>query len=117
MNRRRSKKRDEILAVLQMSHQPLSAAMIHEQLLEIDLVTIYRNLELFAEDKVVKKFHFAGAEAHFEFQSEPHHHAICSDCDKVLHFKAPDKKIIKLLGLEGFDVKELEVTVRGKCRD
>lgn len=116
MNRRRSKKRETILEVLKNSHQPLSAAMIHAKLPEIDLVTIYRNLELFAEDKVVKKFHFDGAEAHFEFQSEPHHHAICSDCDKVLHFKAPDKKIIKLLGLEDFDVEELEVTVKGKCK-
>jgi Fe2+ or Zn2+ uptake regulation protein len=116
MKRRRSKKRDAILEVLQQSHQPLSAAMLHEQLPEIDLVTIYRNLEIFAEEKLVKKFHFDGAEAHYEHQHEPHHHAICSDCEKVIHFKAPDKKIIKLLGLEDFDVDELEVTVRGKCK-
>lgn len=115
MIRRRSKKRDAILEVLQKNHKPLSAAAIHQELPHIDLVTIYRNLELFAEDRVVRKFHFAGAEAHFEYQHEPHHHAICSDCDKVIHFKAPDKKIIKLLGLEGFEVEELEVTVRGKC--
>ena len=104
------------MEVLKTSKAPLSAAAIHEKLPAIDLVTIYRNLEMFAEDKIVKKFHFAGAEAHFEFQSEPHHHAICLDCDKVLHFKAPDKKIVKLLGLEDFEVDELEVTVRGKCK-
>lgn len=116
MNRRRSKKRDAILAVLQQRHEPLSAAMVHEALPAVDLVTIYRNLELFAEERLVRKFHFAGAEAYFEYQSEPHHHAICSDCDKVIHFKAPDEKIIKLLGLEGFAVEELEVTVKGKCQ-
>lgn len=117
MNRRRSKKRDAILAALKESHQPLSASLLHEKLPDIDLVTIYRNLELFAEDKLVKKFHFDGAEAHFEFQHEPHHHAICSECDKVLHFKAPDEKIITLLGLQKFDVAELEVIVRGKCQE
>jgi Fe2+ or Zn2+ uptake regulation protein len=115
MKRRRSKKRDAILAVLQKTHQPLSAAVLHEHLPEIDLVTIYRNLEIFAAEKLVKKFHFDGAEAQYEYQHEPHHHAICTDCERVIHFKAPDKKIIKLLGLEGFAVDELEVTVRGKC--
>jgi Fur family peroxide stress response transcriptional regulator len=116
MIRRRSKKRDAILAVLQKSHNPLSAAMIHHELPDIDLVTIYRNLELFAESKELKKFHFDGAEAHYEYQHEPHHHAICSDCDRVLHFKAPDQKIIKLLGLSDFDVEELEVIVKGRCK-
>ncbi len=117
MNQRRSKKRDAILEALKNSHHSLSASMLHEKLPEIDLVTIYRNLELFAEAKLVKKLHFDGTETHFEFQHEPHHHAICTDCDKVLHFKAPDKKIIKLLGLEDFAVEELEVIVRGKCRE
>jgi Fe2+ or Zn2+ uptake regulation protein len=116
MQRRRSKKRDAILSVLQKNHQPLSAAMVHRELPDIDLVTIYRNLELFAEEKTLKKFHFDGAEAHFEYQHEPHHHAICADCDKVLHFKAPDKKIIKLLGLSDFEVDELEVIVKGRCK-
>ncbi len=115
MQRRKSKKREAIMEVLKAAHHPLSAAMVHQKLPDIDIVTIYRNLELFTEERAVRKFHFAGAEAHFEYQDEPHHHAICSDCDKVIHFKAPDKKIIKLLGLEGFEVEELEVTVRGKC--
>lgn len=116
MTRRRSKKRDAILEALKVAHVPLSVAAIHERLPDIDVVTIYRNLELFAEEKMVRKFHFAGAEAHFEFQSEPHHHAICLDCDKVLHFKAPDKKIIALLNLGDFDAEDLEVIVRGKCK-
>lgn len=116
MIRRKSKKREAILEALKANHQPRSASQLHAELPDIDLVTIYRNLEIFAEEKMVKKFHFDGAEAHFEYQHEPHHHAICTDCDKVLHFKAPDKKIIKLLGLEDFDVDELEVIVKGKCR-
>jgi len=31
----------------------------------------------------------------------------------VIHFTAPNKKIIKLLGLEDFNIEELEITVRG----
>lgn len=115
IQRRHSKKRDAILAVLKETHGPLSASRIHAALPRIDLATIYRNLDLFVREKVIKRYHLAEGEAVFEYQSEPHHHAICTDCERVIHFKAPDEKIIKLLGLEGFAVEELEVTVKGKC--
>lgn len=115
MQKRRSQKRDDILAILKSHHGALSAAAIHVQLPSIDLTTIYRNLELFATEGIVKKLHLKGNEAMFEFQSHPHHHAVCVECDKVIHFKAPDEKIKKLLGLENFHIDELEVTVKGKC--
>ena len=91
-------------------------SLFSEQLPDVDLVTIYRNLELFTSEKLIKRVALSANEAQYEYQQEPHHHAICIDCEKVIHFKAPDAKIIKLLGLEGFEVDELEVTVKGKCR-
>jgi Fur family transcriptional regulator, peroxide stress response regulator len=115
MKRRFSKKREAIFEVLKATHGPLSAGAIHAKLPEIDIVTIYRNLELFSNDKRIKKYHLAHGEAEYEYQSEPHHHAICTDCERVIHFKAPDEKIIKLLGLKEFAVDELEVVVKGRC--
>lgn len=115
--RRHSKKREAILATLKDATQPLSAADIHARLPDLDLVTIYRNLELFTSEKIIKKYHLHGGEAVFEYQDHPHHHAVCEDCERVIHFTAPDRKIIKLLGLDDFEVTELEVTVRGKCKD
>ncbi len=115
--RRFSKKREAILAVLEQYHGALSAAEIHARLPEIDLVTVYRNLEVFVTDKLVRKLHLGqGTEAVYEYQHHSHHHAICTDCEEVIHFTAPDKKIIALLGLKDFDVEELEVTVKGRHR-
>jgi Fe2+ or Zn2+ uptake regulation protein len=94
----------------------LSAASLHEKVPDIDLVTIYRNLDLFTKEKLIKRLSLSDSEAQFEYQKEPHHHAICLDCEKVIHFKAPDEKIIKMLGLENFDIDELDVTVKGTCR-
>ena len=111
-----TQKRQHILDVLKNHHGTLSAAEIHAQVPEVDLVTVYRNLELFTKEKFVKQFHLDGKEAVYEFQHEPHHHAICTECERVIHFTAPDEKIKKLLGVEDFDVDELEVTVRGRCR-
>jgi len=115
MTKRHSKKREQILEAVQNAKAALSAGAIHDLLPEIDQVTIYRNLDLFVTEGMVKKLHFGGTETLYEYQRHPHHHAVCTDCDKVIHFTAPDEKIKKLLGLDDFQVKELEVTVRGIC--
>jgi Fur family ferric uptake transcriptional regulator len=109
-------KRREILDVLQKSHGTMSAADIHTVLPHIDLVTIYRSLDLFIKEKIIKQFHLSGGEAQYEFQTEPHHHAVCTTCEKVIHFTAPDKKLKKLFGITDFAVDEIEVTVKGICR-
>lgn len=115
MNFRLTQKRQRILDVLKNNHGTLSVASIHAQLPEIDLVTIYRNLDLFTKEKLIKQVHLGTDEAQYEYQHEPHHHAVCIDCEKVIHFTAPDAKLKKLLGLKDFQVDEIEVTVRGIC--
>jgi Fur family transcriptional regulator, ferric uptake regulator len=112
---RLTKKRQAILDVLKSEHGALSAAELHTKLPQLDLVTIYRNLDLFVKEKLVKRVMLDTSEARFEYQREPHHHALCTDCNKVIHFKALDSAIIKLLGLENFTVEDLEITVRGTC--
>lgn len=116
MKRRHSQKREQILAVLERCRNPLSAGDIHEKLPEVDLTTIYRNLELFVEDGLVKKLNLGSEEAVYEYAKEAHHHAICTGCDRVIHFTAPDKEILKLLPVKGFKPEELEITIRGTCR-
>ena len=103
------------MSILQGAKAALSAKSIHERLPEIDKVTIYRNLDRFVSEGVVKALNFGGTETLYEYQNHPHHHAVCTDCDKVIHFTAEDEKIKKLLGLTNFKVTELEVTVRGIC--
>lgn len=110
-----TKKRTQILDVLKHNHGALSAKAVHNKLPEIDLVTIYRNLDLFAKEKLISKLRLSGTEAEYEYQDEPHHHAVCTECERIIHFTAPDKKIKQLLKIEDFDVDEIEVTVRGHC--
>lgn len=113
--KRRSIKRDQILDVLKREHGALSASEIHSKLLKLDLTTIYRNLDVFVADGEVKKLLLNEKEALYEYQERPHHHAVCTVCDRVIHFTAPDDKIKKLLRIKGFQVDDLEVTVRGVC--
>ena len=113
---RMTTKRQNILDCLQKHHGTLSAKDIHNKLPGIDLVTVYRNLDLFVKEHLIREVHLGTDEAQYEYQNEPHHHAVCTDCEKVIHFKAPEKKLKQLLGLTNFDIDEIEVTVRGTCR-
>ena len=116
MTIRLTKKRKEILDILKSHDGTMTAKELHTALPHIDLATIYRNLDLFASEKLIREIHLGAHEATYEHQQEPHHHAICNGCHKVIHFKAPDSKIKKMLGIEDFDIDEIEVTVRGVCR-
>lgn len=114
--KRYSKKREQILDVLKAERGALSAAQLHKKLPVLNLTTIYRNLDAFVEQGEVKKLQFGGTEAQYEYTNEPHHHAICNKCERVIHFTAPNEQIKKLLGIEDFEVTDFEVTVRGLCR-
>lgn len=108
-------KRKQILDVLHTKHGTFSAADISDFLPDMDLTTIYRNLDLFTSQGLIKQYNFNNSESVYEYQSENHHHALCLKCKKVLHFKAPDQKVIDLLCIGNFDVESLEITVRGDC--
>lgn len=110
-----TKHRQEILDVLDHQEDALSAAEIHAHLPHINLATIYRNLESFVEAGDVTKVNFGDNEARYEIQAEPHHHAICDECNKVIHFTVNDTELIKEFVLPNFDIKNIEVTLRGTC--
>ncbi len=111
---KQTKSRQEILAVLTKSQGALSANEIQKQLPHINLATIYRNLETFVTHRQIKKLSFAD-EARYEIQETPHHHAICAQCNEVIHFTLNDKKLIKEFALPDFTIEDIEITIRGKC--
>lgn len=113
---RLTKKRQLILDVLKKHPGSLSAADIHKRVPNADLVTVYRNLDLFVQEKLIKQINIGTDEAQYEFQHHPHHHAICANCGKVIHFEASEEKLKKILKVSGFTIDDIEVTLKGSCR-
>ncbi len=108
--------RKEIIDLLTASADALSAAAIHSALPHINLVTIYRNLDQFVNAKLVKKLFLGNQEAVYEIAAEPHHHAICSHCHKVIHFDITNDDLKKSFVIPNFTTTAVEVTVLGTCR-
>lgn len=111
-----TKLRKQIISVLNQSCEALSAADIHRVLPHINLVTIYRNLDNFTSEGLIKKLQLVEQESVYEIQHEPHHHAICDECKKIIHFSVKDNTLLKSFSLPEFDIYDLEFVVKGKCR-
>lgn len=116
MNINLTKKRNKILSILKQEQKILSAKEIHKYTPTVDLATIYRTLNLLTKEKIVKQVRLNNdGEALFEYQEQPHHHAVCNKCNKIVHFKTSENEINKLLSIKGFEIEDIELTVKGVC--
>lgn len=57
--------------------------MVRKRLPRIGLGTVYRNLELMADNGVILKLEVGGTQKRFDATTETHYHIRCSQCDKV----------------------------------
>lgn len=112
---KRSKKRDLILKVFE-NGDLLDANEVCKKLPNIDRATVYRNLTLFVEQKILREVNIKKGVAHYELNEEGdyHQHFICEGCDKVIPVDV-DPELIKFFTPVGVEVKDFELNLKGKC--
>lgn len=84
-----SKQREIILETLYLLNHPTAEqlyATVHKNNPTISKSTVYRNLNVFLEDKLIRKIKVLGGPDRFDFISKEHYHAICKNCGKVFDF-------------------------------
>lgn len=111
-----TEKRKKLLSVLGSTKGLISARALAKKVPSMDQATVYRNLDLFVKEGEVRKFLFDGTEAVYERAHDNHHHAVCDNCEKVLHFDVSKEEILKTFQVKGFDVSSVELVVRGVCK-
>ncbi len=57
--------------------------MVRKRLPRIGLGTVYRNLELMAENGIILKLEVGGTQKRFDATTDPHYHIRCIRCDRV----------------------------------
>ena len=63
--------------------------MVRKRLPRIGLGTVYRNLELMADNGMILKIEVGGTQKRFDAMTEPHYHIRCSVCGKVDDMDVP----------------------------
>ncbi len=84
---RNTQQRQVILEELQkLTSHPTAPDLYHtvrKRLPKISLGTVYRNLELLAQNNIIQKLDISGSEARFDGNPEQHHHVRCIHCGRV----------------------------------
>lgn len=118
-----SRQRDLILKALRENVVHPTADFIYTVLKEkepnLSLATVYRNLNLLANEGIIRKIEGLDGVAHFDHNTHNHYHFICSKCNKVYDVPydiAPDLAE-KVLAATGMAAESCEITFKGPCCD
>jgi len=112
-----SKKRDEILKVLRSAKSHPGARWIYEQVKPrvpgIALGTVYRNMKICRDAGLAASVGVINNEERFDGIAEPHPHAVCTKCRKIIDIEEMPKTAY--LSLKGFTVDKRRTIFYGNC--
>ena len=118
------RKRDAILQCVRSTDAHPSADWVFEhvkeQVPDISLATVYRNLALFKEQGLITSLGTVNGVERFDGNTEPHVHFICTQCDNVLdlpEISVPEELNSAVAQSSGGRVDNCQLTFTGICGD
>jgi len=109
---RLTKPRRLVLGALEIIDHPISAQALHESLnKEIDLVSVYRTLNLLESLSVVHKERFKNEEMYY-LSRKPHHHIFCRKCGAARSIPCDHL----FLRVKGYKEIEHSLNITGICK-
>lgn len=91
--------------------------MVRKRLPRIGLGTVYRNLELMAENGMILKLEVGGTQKRFDATTDTHYHIRCSNCGKVDDIDTPvmDELVREAAASSSYQVLGHHVEFSGVC--
>ena len=120
---RNTRQRQVVLEELKKLSCHPTAARLYEiaraRLPKISLGTVYRNLELLAQNGVIQKLQISGSEARFDGKREQHYHVRCVHCGSIddVHDLPEDYVKGQVQSLAGYDIVGFHLDFLGVCPD
>ena len=92
-------------------------SMVREKIPHISLGTVYRNLDLLAENNQILKLESAGSTRRYDAKIEPHSHVRCISCGNIGDISAVDIPMIMPDSLldNGYTLLAARVEYDGMC--
>lgn len=76
--------------------------------------TVYNTLNLFVKNNIVSELDFNQSRKRYDFYQKHHAHFICEYCGDILDLNF-DIDNLKFDGLEGYEINNVDLTIRGIC--
>lgn len=87
------------------------------QIPSLSKTTVYNTLNLFIKEGVARSINIDSNEARYDLATHTHGHFICNKCSKIYDFEIDDKINFDFLKNQGSEITNLELTVRGICKN
>jgi Fur family ferric uptake transcriptional regulator len=110
-----------LLEHLQESKKHLTIDQLYSavkpQLPKLSKATVYRNINLLEEEGLVQSLDIGKKEKLYEVASEPHHHFVCDNCNRIIEVNLADIWQIKerIERKYGVKVDSYQLIAKGKC--
>jgi len=109
MTLKKSKQRDQILTFLMSRKDHPTADVVYANVRKenpnISLGTVYRNLTLLADLGEIQRLRVGDGVDHFDADTSPHYHFICSHCGSVIDLEMDSIDSIQDVASAHFDGK------------
>jgi Fe2+ or Zn2+ uptake regulation protein len=94
-------------------------AAVAPELPGLSLPTVYATLDLLVELGLARKLDTGGGAALYDGRTEPHQHAVCRSCHRVvdLDVHLPGDALAAAARAAGFTPESASVLVEGRCAD
>jgi Fur family ferric uptake transcriptional regulator len=124
IGQRFTRTRKNIFEAIEHFNKPVSVqdifSYLKKQKEEIDLTSIYRNLELMRKADIVNAILFGEGKKRYELKiiSEHHHHLVCEKCGDVEDIEMQEKNLLKDVEKQSkFKVLKHSLEFFGLCQD
>lgn len=88
---------------------------LSKQLPGLSQATIYRTLQFFENENLIRRVSSPGAIGRFDANVGPHQHLLCRVCGSLEDISVPELHRAKVPTVEGFKVEELDIRLVGLC--
>lgn len=118
--KRNTEQKRIILDELMVSDHPTATELysrIHTLRPGISRATVFRVLDGFARDGVIRKLELIGCDTRYDGHTEPHAHCHCVRCGKITDVYGAFDKVLGCKSVEGFKVGSVELEFTGVCAE
>ena len=88
---------------------------LSKQLPGLSQATIYRTLQFFEGENLIRKVSSPGAIGRFDANVDPHQHLVCRVCGSLEDISVPELHSAVIPRVSGFTVEELDIRLVGRC--
>jgi Fur family transcriptional regulator, peroxide stress response regulator len=91
-------------------------ARLSNRLPGLSFATIYRTLQFFENEKLIRKVSSPGTIGRFDANVGPHQHLVCRMCGSLEDISIPEFHSAAIPHVSGFTVEELDIRLVGQCQ-